>query len=109
MERKVLSVSLPAYPPCKGVLAWRGGERIRRAVCAAGLPEDVMLGAPRVIICGRGRMMMENHQGIVEYGPEKLRVQTAQGIVSVEGENLTLASLGEEDLMVTGEIRRVEM
>ena len=41
--------------------------------------------------------MMENHQGIVEYGPEKLRVQTAQGIVSVEGENLTLASLGEED------------
>ncbi len=84
-------------------------ERIRRVVCAAGLPEDVMLGAPRVIICGRGRMMMENHQGIVEYGPEKLRVQTAQGIVSVEGENLTLASLGEEDLMVTGEIRRVEM
>ncbi|MDD7445948.1 MAG: YabP/YqfC family sporulation protein [Clostridiales bacterium] len=84
-------------------------ELFRRMVCAAGLPEDVMLGMPRMVLCGGRRMLMENHQGIVEYGPERLRVKTAAGVVIVEGEDLTLASLGETDLMVTGEIRRIEL
>ena len=84
-------------------------ELFRRMVCAAGLPEDVMLGMPRMVLCGGRRMLMENHQGIVEYGPERLRVKTEAGVVIVEGEGLTLASLGETDLMVTGEIRRIEL
>ena len=84
-------------------------ELFRRMVCAAGLPEDVMLGMPRMVLCGGRRMLMENHQGIVEYGPERLRVKTASGVVIVEGEDLTLSSLGETDLMVTGEIRRIEL
>lgn len=84
-------------------------ELFRRMVCAAGLPEDVMLGMPRMVLCGGRRMLMENHQGIVEYGSERLRVKTAAGVVVVEGEGLTLASLGETDLMVTGEIRRIEL
>ena len=84
-------------------------ELFRRMVCAAGLPEDVMLGMPRMVLCGGRRMLMENHQGIVEYGPERLSVKTAAGVVIVEGEDLTLASLGETDLMVTGEIRRIEL
>lgn len=52
---------------------------------------------------------MENHQGIVEYGPERLRIKTAAGVVTIEGDGLALAALGETDLMVTGGIRRVEM
>ncbi len=96
-------------------ICFRGGERVarrelfRRAICAAGLPEDVVLGLPRMVLCGGRQLLIENHQGIVEYGPERLRVKTAAGVVTIEGDGLALAALGETDLMVTGGIRRVEM
>ncbi len=80
---------------------------LRRAVRAAGLPEDIVLGMPRVLLRGDGLLFLENHRGVVEYGPERLRVQTALGMVTVDGEALVLSALGENDLMLTGVIRNI--
>ncbi|HIT68370.1 MAG TPA: sporulation protein YqfC [Candidatus Aphodomonas merdavium] len=85
-------------------------ERLaRRAVKAAGLPQDVMLGMPRIVLCGDSQMLLENHRGIVEYAQDRLRVRTALGVLTVEGENLTLCAMGQEDLQVTGTIRSVQL
>ncbi len=78
---------------------------LRRVVQAAGLPEDVVLGLPRILMRGDSQLLLENHRGVVEYAPEKLRVRTALGMLTVEGERLVLSSLGEEDLMISGSIR----
>jgi len=80
---------------------------LRRAVQAAGLPEDIVLGMPRVLLRGDSMLLLENHRGIVEYGPERLRVSTALGILLIAGENLMLSSLGAEDLLLTGAITSV--
>ena len=80
---------------------------IRRVVAASGLPEDVVLGAPRVLLRGDRVLFIENHQGVVEYSAEKLRMKTMLGVLSVEGAALTLSELGEEDLMLTGTIKSI--
>lgn len=80
---------------------------IRQVVQASGLPEDVILGTPRVLLRGDRMLLIENHQGVVEYSAEKMRIKTAIGILSVDGSTLTLSSLGEEDLMLTGVIKSI--
>ena len=82
-------------------------QRIRQAVQAVGMPEDIVLGMPRVLLRGDSMLLVENHKGVVEYGPERLRVQTALGILVIEGERLSLSALGEEDLMLSGLVRSV--
>lgn len=82
-------------------------QLVRRAVQAAGIPEDVALGMPRLVLNGNSRMLVENHRGIVEYSQDRLRIRTALGMLIVEGEALTLASMGEQDLMVSGTIHQV--
>lgn len=85
-----------------------GRDIARRAARAAGLPEDV-LGMPRLVLRGDRELMLENHKGIVEYAPERLRVRTELGVMAVEGEGLTLASLGECDLLISGLIRLIRL
>lgn len=80
---------------------------LRRAVQAIGAPEDIVLGMPRVLLRGDRVLLLENHKGVIEYGPDRLRVNTALGILTVEGRDLTLSALGEEDLMLTGAIRGI--
>lgn len=82
-------------------------KTLRRVVQASGLPEDVVLGAPRLLLRGDRTLLIENHHGIVEYGQEKLRVQTMLGILEISGSALNLSALGEEDLMLTGQIRSI--
>ncbi len=83
------------------------GRLLRRAVQAAGLPEDIVLGMPRVVLRGDSLLFLENHKGVVEYSPNRLRIKTSLGIVIVDGEELVLSALGENDLMVTGLIRDI--
>ncbi len=82
---------------------------VRRAVQAMGLPEDVMLGLPRILMRGDSTLLLENHHGVVEYGPERLRVRTALGMLTITGRELVLSALGDEDMMITGVIRAVEI
>ena len=82
-------------------------KMVRRVVQASGLPEDVILGAPRVLLRGDRILFIENHQGIVEYNADKLRIKTLLGVLSVEGATLTVSELGQEDLMLTGTIKSI--
>lgn len=79
----------------------------RRAVQAAGLPEDILLGMPRVLLRGDSSLFLENHLGIVEYAPERIRIRTQLGVVTVEGEGIALSQLGESDVLLSGAIEQI--
>lgn len=82
-------------------------RKVRRAVQAAGLPEDILLGMPRILLRGDSMLFLENHQGVIEYAPERMRINTALGVLTVDGEALELSELGENDLMLKGTLHSV--
>ncbi len=82
-------------------------SRLVRGVRMIGLPEEVLFGVPKVVLVGDERALIENHQGIVEYGAERVRVRTACGLLEIGGEKMTLCHLGESDLLVQGRIARI--
>jgi len=69
------------------------------------LPPEVVLHVPRLILVGNMHLTVENHRGVLEFGPGRLVVGIGEGQVVVEGEDLHITHVGREELAVTGRIQ----
>jgi sporulation protein YqfC len=87
----------------------RRRERFGRGVADLfEIPEDIVLNVPRVTIIGNLQMIIENHRGLIEYSPERIRVGTGNGQMTIAGEDLAVGSVVAEDLSVMGRFARIE-
>ena len=84
-----------------------GGGLRRNVVNALELPKEVMLNLPLISLTGKEELIIENYKGIVEYGDEVMRVNTAIGVLRIEGKGLLLRQLTSECIVVTGTIKGV--
>jgi len=81
---------------------------LERAAEALDLPGDVVAGLPRLEITGFRELRMENHQGILSYSTEEIRVSGGRSEVIVAGSGLTLRAMNSRELLITGEIKKLE-
>lgn len=72
------------------------------------LPKDIVLDVSKVIIIGTGQVTIENHKGIVEYSEELIRINTGSDIMKLCGRNLTIKTILQEEITITGEITNIE-
>ncbi len=85
------------------------GRGLKRNVTdALELPKEVMLNLPLISLTGREELTIENYKGIMEYGEETIRVNTAAGTLKIQGKGLLLKQLTVECIVITGRILRVE-
>ncbi|HOG00803.1 MAG: YabP family protein [Firmicutes bacterium ADurb.Bin248] len=85
----------------------KGKRRIRlgrRAAEWLDLPEEILTGRVKVTLYAMDTLVAENHGGVFECAPERVRLRTAEGILRVEGRELTLEELSGERALVRGEI-----
>lgn len=74
-----------------------------------GLPEGVVGREPIICIFGTGKVTVEEHGSIFEYTPERIRVDSARGLVTILGSKLTITLFTKKCLEVTGNIKTVEV
>ncbi|NLA84836.1 MAG: sporulation protein YqfC [Clostridiales bacterium] len=72
------------------------------------LPKDIMLNLPRISMIGNNQMMVENHKGIIEYTPQRIRVNSSIGVIRIQGKDMQLKNIASDDIMITGEIKILE-
>ena len=53
-------------------------------------------------------LMIENHNGVINYYPEEIVVKTPEFFVKVSGEKLFIESLTRENINIMGEIMTVD-
>lgn len=85
---------------------------MRRRMSFNNIAADTMAplpGLPLIEICGKNRMLIENHQGIVGYGSREIQIKVRYGRIVVCGENLKLKNMSKEKLVITGEICAVSL
>ncbi|HHV08089.1 MAG TPA: sporulation protein YqfC [Firmicutes bacterium] len=73
------------------------------------IPQDIVLDLPRLTMVGNIEITLENHRGIIEYLPERIRLALPQGELMVSGEELVLVSLAQEEVVIRGCIKRLEL
>lgn len=74
---------------------------------ALELPKDIILDVAKVTLIGDSSITIENHKGILEYNEDQIRVNTGCGIVTINGTNLNIKSILQEEITITGGIRSI--
>ena len=73
------------------------------------MPKEVCTDIPKIIITGFDEMVIENFKGILEYEEFFVRINTHIGIININGFNLNLENMTNDDIKVTGKIESMDM
>ena len=82
---------------------------MERAALAVDLPGEPVPKLPLVELAGERRVLVENHNGVTEYGKEEIRVKVAYGQLCICGMDLELAKMTREQLVIIGRIDSITL
>ena len=71
------------------------------------IPEDMLLNLPKVTMLGNTHVFIENHMGVIEYTPQKLRIGVAFGEIIITGTDFFLKNIFSDELSLEGKIDSV--
>lgn len=71
------------------------------------LPEDVILDVPRVTMIGQLHLLIENHQGILHFSSEHVRLKVVFGELSIQGTDFIIKNILPNELLLEGMIEEV--
>ena len=83
-------------------------KQINRVDKLLEFPKEVYSNEPKIIINGFDELIIENFKGILEYEKFFVRINTYIGIININGYNLNLENMTNDDLKVKGKIESVE-
>lgn len=72
------------------------------------LPREVISEVPKITITGFDEILIENFKGILEYEDYFARISTALGIININGFNLKLNQMTDDDISVKGKIENID-
>ena len=73
------------------------------------IPEEVYTNVPKITITGFSEIILENYKGILEYEEFLVRINTHIGIISINGYQLTLENMTNDDIKVKGKIEGLDI
>ena len=69
---------------------------------------EVISNVPKITITGFDEILIENFKGIIEYEDFFARISTAIGNININGFNLKLNQMTDDDLLVSGKIENID-
>lgn len=73
------------------------------------IPEEIYTDTPKFSITGFNEMVIENYKGILEYEDYYVRISTKLGIININGSELKLETMTNDDIRVKGKIENIEL
>ena len=72
------------------------------------LPEEVVSTKPRLTIVGFEELLIENYKSILEYEEFFIRICTHIGNININGFELNLNQITDDDVKITGKIENID-
>lgn len=73
------------------------------------MPQEVYTNVPKLTVVGFEEMIIENYKSILEYEEFFVRVNTHMGILNINGFNLNLEKMTNDDIKITGTIESIDL
>ena len=83
-------------------------KKIEKIVNILDIPREVATNTPRIVITGFDEILIENFKGILEYEDFFARVSTSLGNININGFNLKLNQMSDDDISITGKIENLD-
>ena len=84
----------------------KGSKRINRML---ELPRETYTNEPKLVITGFNEMVIENYKGILEYEDYYIKLNTFIGSININGFNLKLEQITEDNIRITGKIESIDI
>lgn len=76
---------------------------------ALEVPREISNDDPKITIIGFDEMLIENYKGILEYEEFYIKVNTSIGNININGFNLSLEQVTEDDISIKGTIESFDI
>ena len=73
------------------------------------IPPESMLNIPKITVVGKERVHVENYTALLDYKTENIRLKYQGGVIDIWGKNFEIKVIGEENIVVSGEIDSVKL
>ena len=73
------------------------------------IPEEVYSNTPKITITGFNEIVLENYKGILEYEEFFTSISTYIGVININGYNINLEKMTNDDIKITGKIESIEL
>lgn len=73
------------------------------------MPRELDSKEPKITIISFDEILIENYKGILEYEEFFTSISTHIGIVNINGYNINLEKMTNDDIKITGKIESVEL
>ena len=73
------------------------------------MPKEIYTKEPKIVIIGFKELTIENYKGILEYEEYYIRLEIYAGKININGFNLRLEKMTENNLKITGKITSIDI
>jgi sporulation protein YqfC len=73
------------------------------------MPRELYTNEPKLTIIGFNEMVIENYKGILEYEEYYIKINTHIGIININGFNLKLEQMTNDDIKIMGDIDSIDI
>ncbi len=72
------------------------------------IPQEISSQMPKLTIMGFEELFVENYKSILEYQDFYVRLSTSIGIININGFELKLNEMTNDDVLITGKIEGID-
>ena len=73
------------------------------------IPQEIYTNTPKITITEFNEIILENYKGILEYEEFYASISTYIGVVNINGYNINLEKMTNDDIKITGKIESIEL
>ena len=85
------------------------GHWIQRIADGANLCGESLPGVPVMELAGDRRVLIERHEGVMEYGTEQICIRVKYGMLCISGCGLELRKMTRQQLVISGHIDCIQI
>ena len=82
---------------------------LQKLYSSADLPDEPIPGLPLLELAGDQRVLIERHNGVTEYGRERIVVKVKYGSICILGNCLELSRMTKGQLIICGRIDGIQL
>ena len=73
------------------------------------IPKEISSEKPKLTVMGFEELLIENYKTILEYQDFYIRLSTHIGIININGFELNLNEMTNDDILITGKIESIDI
>ncbi|MCL1630416.1 sporulation protein YqfC [Sporolactobacillus sp. CPB3-1] len=71
------------------------------------IPEDVVMGLPRLTLVGRFRLSIENYESVLAFSKTELKLAVTDGELHIAGDDFILETILKQEIILKGKVNDV--